>query len=710
MAKFDDRSRAEKIAARATASSSDNVIAFEQPNSEERFNPLLGVRLAYAAKGMWTFPLRFGSKVSHKSAKYSDGRKWGMSIDSDEIRSDAKRWINANIGLVTGEKSGVVIVETDTIEGHSADGAASLAELEERHGALPPTLQSGTPSGSVHYYFQHPGHHVKNSAGAIAPGIDVRGDGGMVVAVPSVVPARAATADKPARAGGVYRWLNDLPPAPAPQWLLDRIAAGKETPQPELELDEDEADLGLGGDFDEGYGGTTLQWVRDQLRRATAEYAQMKPGNRNHTLNGTAYRFGRWVGGGVISGTEVGASLWRASEQNGLVRDKGIPATQRTLRSGLNAGIAKPRKASQEQASSEGPKPKGWARRRAKDFRDTISKDWIMKGVIAPGEVSNFCGLPKSGKSGLVEDLCLHITAGRDWRGYRSKKQGGIIYFALERADLVERRWNVQARLYGIDPQPLPFHIVSLTIDMMDRNCVDKFVATIREAEADEGVPFIMIVIDTGSKAMAAGGGEENSAKDKNMMRANARRVMDAVEGLHVCLVNHTGKDESKRERGSNAGEGDDDVLIMLNGATAVVERRNDGPTGLLTPYSMKPVILGVDDDGDEVDIAVIDPDTSAPSKEVYGDKEKMTPQQRLAMELLVNCINDAGAPPPPSLKLPKSIIKVVTLEQWREHCVKGGLGGGDAKSSKRAFYRAVETLRAFHKIGIEDDLVWIVY
>jgi len=259
MAKFDDRSRAEKIAARATASSSDNVIAFEQPNSEERFNPLLGVRLAYAAKGMWTFPLRFGSKVSHKSAKYSDGRKWGMSIDSDEIRSDAKRWINANIGLVTGEKSGVVIVETDTIEGHSADGAASLAELERGTARCRRHFKAAHhPARCIIIFSTRPSRQEFGGRYCSRHRCAWRRRHGSCGAECSA--SQSGDADKPARAGGVYRWLNDLPPAPAPQWLLDRIAAGKETPQPELELDEDEADLGLGGDFDEGYGGTTLQW------------------------------------------------------------------------------------------------------------------------------------------------------------------------------------------------------------------------------------------------------------------------------------------------------------------------------------------------------------------------------------------------------------------------------------------------------------------
>jgi hypothetical protein len=326
----DDESREAKAARQGTASS-------------PRVNPLLEARLAYAEKGQWTFPLRFGTKVSHKSAEFSEGRKWGMTINPDEIRFEAKRWIDANIGLVTGAMSGVFVLETDTPEGHAADGAASLAALVAEHGDLPPTRQAISPSGSVHYYFQHPGVHVKNSVSVIGVGIDIRGDGGMCVAPPSAVPPREATADKPARAGGVYRWLNDFVPAPAPQWLLDRIQAGKETP--EFEFEDDEPDDGFDAfaetQFDELYGRKILDPLT-LLHNATAKLATTKKGGRNHWLNTWSFVLGRYIGAGLIPRSVVEASLWWACERNGLVSDKGSKSVEATLASGLNAGITNP--------------------------------------------------------------------------------------------------------------------------------------------------------------------------------------------------------------------------------------------------------------------------------------------------------------------------------------------------------------------------------
>src|SRR5262249_35229794 len=106
--------------------------------------------------------------------------------------------------------SGVWVVEADTTEGHNVDGIASLRALEVQHGALPPTLTARSPSGSLHHYFRYPanGAVIKNSTSKLAPGVDVRGKGGMVLAPPSL------------RSDGAYTWINNVPPANPPEWLV----------------------------------------------------------------------------------------------------------------------------------------------------------------------------------------------------------------------------------------------------------------------------------------------------------------------------------------------------------------------------------------------------------------------------------------------------------------------------------------------------------
>jgi hypothetical protein len=189
------------------------IAAWEDRGSINILNDALG----YAERHWEVFPAHSsGAKKSHKSAEHSNGRNWGKTTDPDEIRRDFQKWIDANIGIATGPDSAIFVVEADTPKGHDVDGIASLKQLEDQYGTLPETLMAESPSGSVHRYFKWPvGVTIRNSTSKIAPGVDVRGDGGMVIVPPSLRPGK-----------GYYRWLNEgTPVAEAPQWLIDLATA-----------------------------------------------------------------------------------------------------------------------------------------------------------------------------------------------------------------------------------------------------------------------------------------------------------------------------------------------------------------------------------------------------------------------------------------------------------------------------------------------------
>lgn len=126
----------------------------------------------------------------------------------DEVEGWFDRWPTANLAVVTGAISGLVVIDIDPRHG----GTESLAKMEARHGPLPETIEANTGGGGRHVYFAHPGHEVRNRVG-LAPGIDLRGDGGCIIVPPSVHPC-----------GKQYRWRPGHAPgevalAPLPIWL-----------------------------------------------------------------------------------------------------------------------------------------------------------------------------------------------------------------------------------------------------------------------------------------------------------------------------------------------------------------------------------------------------------------------------------------------------------------------------------------------------------
>jgi hypothetical protein len=125
------------------------------------------------------------------------------------------RWPDANIGLLTGYQSGVVL---DVDKRHEGD--KSLAELESEHGPLPPTPKSQT-GGGWHLMFKHPGGKIGNRSN-LRPGLDLRADLGYIVAAPSLHAN-----------GNHYQWI--VPPdelAEMPDWLLALITKPKPANKP----------------------------------------------------------------------------------------------------------------------------------------------------------------------------------------------------------------------------------------------------------------------------------------------------------------------------------------------------------------------------------------------------------------------------------------------------------------------------------------------
>jgi hypothetical protein len=268
-----------------------------------------------------------------------------------------------------------------------------------------------------------------------------------------------------------------------------------------------------------------------------------------------------------------------------------------------------------------------------------VAKRWLIKGVFARGESSAWIAPPGGMKSALMAQASICVAAGLDWNGKRSKETAGVVYFAIERADLVRRRLRAHGLRQNL--RGLPIAVVSSIVDMTKPDASQKVVMTIREAQAALGVPIGLVIFDTFAKLIAAGGGDENSAKDQGLVFANVQRVKNDTK-THVALIGHTGKDESKGSRGSNAILGDVDIMVTITGddiRTATVTKANDASEGPLFSFTSEVHTFGTDEDGDPITVNVVS------SEEVTGrvprpNEPKLSANQRVMFRLL----HEAGA------------------------------------------------------------------
>jgi Bifunctional DNA primase/polymerase, N-terminal len=219
-----------------------------------------------------------------------------------------RRWPHANIGLATG-------IVFDALD---IDGPAGLTALRQ----LAPTVELRLPGplvatggGGWHHWFNPTGLGNRPPHGLVH--VDWRGRGGCVLAPSS----RRIS-------GRSYRWLRGLDQAPLPEVP----AALRELLDPDRPAPTRPADPTAPAAPDHPYGRRVLAAELAALGRAT-------PGHRNRTLNRSAFKVYRYVGGGVLDDQDVTLAFTTAALAIGLNRAE----IGRTLASARTAGLANPR-------------------------------------------------------------------------------------------------------------------------------------------------------------------------------------------------------------------------------------------------------------------------------------------------------------------------------------------------------------------------------
>ena len=162
------------------------------------------------------------------------------------------------------------------------------------------------------------------------------------------------------------------------------------------------------------------------------------------------------------------------------------------------------------QASDETPQHNGRILRGTEfaDLSTSSKKVWLVHHLLAIGEISVWYGEPGSGKSVGIEDLGLHVAVGRAWHG-RQVKQCAVLYVALERANVVQRRAIAWGLEHGLSREQLPFKVIRGPLDFRDPQVAADIVATLEDLARRHGCEAGLIIVDTVSRALC--GGDENS-------------------------------------------------------------------------------------------------------------------------------------------------------------------------------------------------------
>lgn len=533
--------------------------------------------LAYAARGWHVFPVHGLTDDGACTCRRDDCSSQGKhplvphglrdaSCDPDVIRDWWTRWPHANVAIATGTVSGLVVIDIDL-----PDGEASIELVRDLGHHIPDTLSARTGSGGLHLLYTHPGWKVRNTARWLPgypdklDGVDVRGDGGYIVAAPSTHVS-----------GGSYEWLpGPSEPAPWPTWM-------REPPPPERLLPSMPS-IPVGGRGDTPYA---LKALDTEVR----DVADAVQGTRNHQLNAAAFSLGQLVAGGELDEALVRAQLLIAAQVAGL----GEKEARDTIQSGIKGGAQHPRKAPprpdyvaheyvphpadterdptrdvepvaqsnghhdtpETPTVAAGPSTRTIRLIRDSQLADMPEPEWLVTDYLPAGGFVVLFGKPGSSKSFIALDLAYRITSGTPWFGGRAVTQGNVLYVVAEGvAGFKLRREAWKLKHPDADTDATWF--AAGAVNLLEQREVTELVGVAGELESK------LLVVDTLSRCMA--GGDENSAKDTGLVVASLERVQQAT-GATVLLLHHTGWDAT-RERGSSNLRAVADASLELEAA-----------------------------------------------------------------------------------------------------------------------------------------------
>jgi hypothetical protein len=607
----------------------------------------------------------------------------------------------AMIGVPTGAASGLIGIDVDI-----KNGARGTEWLDANSHRLPPTRTHRTRSGGLHLIFLAPPHPIRNSVSVVAPGVDVRGDGGYVVFPPS--PG--------------YAIADDTPPAEMPDWLIAECAKKPPRQEPSYTPTTSNAQGGT------PYGRRALDGECSAIRNAGE-------GQKHHTLNRAAWSIGGLVACGELDEGEALGALraalydirdrcddFRHAEQTletafadgkAAPRAKPAPLAPRAEPFGLNAAHTVRLKQTfeiptGEEASKDAdgpPLPLIYF----DQVQASLDASDFVEGILTEEAMSVVYGPSNCGKTFFVSDLAMHVATGKTWRG-KAIEAGGVIYCALEGSHGIANRVAAWRKHYGYEGVEVPFAVVPVSINLLDPEADrEKLARTVAHAAEQMGVPVKLIVIDTLSRAMA--GGNENAPDDMGALVASADFIRQTCKA-HICFIHHSGKDEAKGARGHSLLRAATDTEIEISrpdsqapSVARVTKQREMEIEGEFV-FKLATLELGTNRRGKPVTSCIVE---AVEGQAAVRPKRpiKLPPGVAVCLRALDNALCEQGRTRAPAQGVPLNVL-TVTEAEWRT-AFYAELPDENANARRMAFTRGVTKLKAENIAGFASGLAWLV-
>jgi hypothetical protein len=301
---------------------------------------------------------------------------------------------------------------------------------------------------------------------------------------------------------------------------------------------------------------------------------------------------------------------------------------------------------------------------------------WRVRGVLPESGLAAVFGPSGSGKSFLAIDLCMALSDGVAWFGHRVQA-APVLYCALEGESGISNRVRAFHRHHG--HRGAAARYLAQPFDLLKD--VQRLADAIIAKQGKGGVVFL----DTLNRA--APGIDENSSEDMGRVITAAKCLQRLVEGL-VVLVHHSGKDQAKGLRGHSSLHAALDAAIEVKRdgdyRSWKVAKSKDGEDGKEFPFALHRVVLGEDEDGEEITSCVIEPG------EASTTGRKLSPGLARALDSLISAIAAGDG-------------EDIALEDWRR--IFYASATADSTEGKRsAFNRARQGLVSAGLAVVEND------